>query len=115
MKSLTHALAGLGVAMVTIALVAGPAASSQKPDQPGDQKAVSTRATPASGDPAPPGFANWTQVYAFQAKLNAGAEQIVAADPTGKASIVAGPENHELRVYWPGRRAGEASRSGCGP
>jgi hypothetical protein len=62
----------LGVAALTIALAAGPAASTQKPDQHGDQQAVTTSAAPSPADPVPVGFADWTEVYAFQARLNAG-------------------------------------------
>ncbi len=101
MKLVNHAFAGLGIAALTIALIAGPAASSQKSDQHGDQHGSST-VVASPPDPVPVGFTDWTEVYAFQTRLNAAAEQIVAADPAGAASIVAGPENRELRVYWPG-------------
>ena len=50
----------------------------------------------------PAGFRNWNQVWAYQARLNAGAERILAAGDAGNASIVADPTKHELRVYWHG-------------
>jgi hypothetical protein len=50
----------------------------------------------------PAGFGSWGEVYAFQGRLNAAAEQVLAAGGAGNASIVAGPQNHELRVYWKG-------------
>jgi len=53
--------------------------------------------------PVPAGFANWNQVWAYQARLNAGAERILAAGGAGNASIVADPiRHHRLRVYWHG-------------
>jgi hypothetical protein len=76
--------------------------------------AVAAAATPAMADPkptlsaaqvngaAPGGFADWDELYGFQARLNAAAEQILAAGGAGNASIVAAPENRELRVYWNG-------------
>ncbi|MGW3631191.1 hypothetical protein ACWD7F_13660 [Streptomyces sp. NPDC005122] len=48
------------------------------------------------------GFANWDELYAYQTRLNAGAEKILAAGSAGNASIVASPTARELRVYWNG-------------
>jgi hypothetical protein len=52
--------------------------------------------------PAPAGFADWDQMWAYQARLNAGAEQILAAGDAGNPTIVANPTSHELSVYWHG-------------
>lgn len=98
-----HTLTGLGAAALTVALTSGAVASAQPPDRQGDHHASTATSRPAPSGPVPTGFANWPGVYAFQARLNAAAEQIVAADGTGRASIVAAPANRELRVYWPGR------------
>jgi hypothetical protein len=51
----------------------------------------------------PAGFKNWNQVWAYQARLDVGAERILAAGDAGNASIVADPTKHELGVYWHGR------------
>jgi hypothetical protein len=42
-------------------------------------------------------------VWAYQARLNAGAERILAAGEAGNPSIVADPTSHRLRVYWHGK------------
>jgi hypothetical protein len=88
-----RALIGLAVAVLTTTVVATPAEANPKP------------VTPSKAQPngaVPGGFSNWNAVYAFQTRLNAAAERILAAGGAGTASIVAGPENRELRVYWPG-------------
>ncbi len=101
MKFFSRALVGLGVAALTVALTAGPAMSSQKPDPGPDDKAL-TATAPSSTQPVPSGFADWGAVYEFQGRLNAAAQQILAAGGAGNVSIVAAPQNRELRVYWPG-------------
>jgi hypothetical protein len=72
--------------------------------------AVAFAAAPAVANPAaaaqpggavPAGFSSWSEVYAFQNRLNAAAERILAAGGAGVASIVAAPQNRELRVYGP--------------
>lgn len=52
--------------------------------------------------PAPAGFADWNQLWAYQARLNAAAEQILAAGDAGNPTIVADPTSHKLSVYWHG-------------
>lgn len=89
-----RALIGLIVAVMATAIVGHPATADPKPTAP-------ARAAQA-GDAVLAGFADWTEVYAFQARLNAAAEQILAAGGAGNASIVADPGNHELRVHWHG-------------
>src|SRR5579864_5166029 len=54
------------------------------------------------GGPAPGGFASWAQFYATQARLDAAASTIAAADGGGTASIVVNPVHRALTVYWPG-------------
>jgi hypothetical protein len=93
----------LGVAALTVTLTSGAAAAAQPPDTHGDHHAPTATSRPAPSSPVPAGFANWPDVYAFQARLNAAAGQIVAADGAGQASIVAAPANRELIVYWPGQ------------
>jgi len=53
-------------------------------------------------DAVPAGYRSWDEVYAFQTRLNAAAERVLAAGGAGNASIVASPLDHELRVYWRG-------------
>jgi hypothetical protein len=88
------AVAAMGLAVLaTTAFVVPASADSKTP-------------TPAVVQPpgaVPAGFGTWNEVYAFQARLNAAAERILAAGGAGNASIVAGPQNHELRVYWKGK------------
>jgi hypothetical protein len=76
-----------------MSVAATPAAADPKPLTP---------STAQPSDAVPRGFSDWTEVYAFQTRLNAAAERILAAGGAGIASIVAAPENRELRVYWPG-------------
>jgi hypothetical protein len=87
------ALIGVGVAVLAMTVVATPAGASSKP------------ATPPTTQPSgavPPGFSSWNQLWTYQARLNAAAEQILAAGEAGNPSIVADPTSHQLRVYWHG-------------
>jgi hypothetical protein len=86
-------LVSAGVAVLATTGVGAPALANEKPP--------TTAATRAHG-PVPAGFADWSAVYAFQTRLNAAAERLMAAGDAGNASIVADPRTHELRVYWKG-------------
>jgi hypothetical protein len=84
----------VSVALCTAVTVAAPASAdpAPKPLRPAPSQ-------PSTGVPA--GFASWDAVYAYQDRLNAAAKDILAADG-GNASIVASPQNRQLRVYWHG-------------
>jgi hypothetical protein len=92
-RKFTLALVGVGLAVLAMTFIPVPAAAISKP-------VTAPKAQPGGALPA--GFSDWNAVYAFQSRLDAAAEQIAAADRTGNASIVAGPANRELRVYWHG-------------
>ncbi len=88
-----RALIGLGLAVAGVASIGTQAQAGSKP----------VRSAPVHPTaPAPAGFASWKQVWAYQARLNAAAETILAAGDAGNASIVADPTRRELRVYWHG-------------
>ncbi len=88
-----RALIGLGLAEAGVASIGTQAQAGSKP----------VRSAPVHPTaPAPAGFASWKQVWAYQARLNAAAETILAAGDAGNASIVADPTRRELRVYWHG-------------
>ena len=97
-----RALAAVGAAVLTATaltatvVAAAPAQSHPRPPKP----VVPSASGPE--EPIPKGFSSWAEVYAWQARLNVAAEQVLAADTTGNASIVAAPETRELRVYWKG-------------
>jgi hypothetical protein len=88
-----RALVGISVAVLAMTVVGTPAMADPKPSIP---------ATATPGGAVPDGFTDWNEVYAYQTRLNAAAEQILGAGDAGNASIVASPTNHELRVYWKG-------------
>jgi hypothetical protein len=79
--------------MLAAVAIATPAIADQKTPMP------STAKPPGA---VPDGFTSWDELYAFQTRLHAAAERILAAGGAGNASLVAGLENHELRVYWHG-------------
>ena len=87
------AVAALGLVVLATAAFVVPASADSKVPAPAAAQPV---------DAVPAGFGTWDEVYAFQARLNAAAEQVLAAGGAGNASIVAGPQNRELRVYWKG-------------
>jgi hypothetical protein len=57
-------------------------------------------------DPVPAGFSSWAEVHAVQERQDVVADQLaeaaVAPDGTGFGSIVAEPDNRQLRLYWKG-------------
>jgi hypothetical protein len=83
----------LAVAMLAAVTVAAPAYADPKIPKP--------PATQPQGA-IPGGFVSWDEVYAFQTRLHAAAERILAAGGAGNASLVTGLDKHELRVYWNG-------------
>ncbi|WP_329326608.1 hypothetical protein [Streptomyces sp. NBC_01689] len=64
--------------------------------------AAASSASPSKAGAVPGGFADRGDLYAYQTRLNAGAEKILAAGSSGNASVVASPTAHELHVYWNG-------------
>jgi hypothetical protein len=90
-------LAGVGIAALATTVVAAvPAFSAAVPKKPLTESRLQPK------EPVPKGFSSWSEVYELQARLNAAAERVLAADEAGNASIVAKPESRELRVYWKG-------------
>jgi PASTA domain len=87
------AAAALSVMVLATVALAVPASADGKTPVP---------STPQPAGAVPTGFRTWAEVYGFQDKLNAAARRILAAGGAGNASIVAAPQNHELRVYWKG-------------
>ncbi len=74
----------------------------------GQQPASAGKPVPAApaalpGTAVPGGFASWAELYEFQGRLNAAAEQLLAAGGAGTASIVADPTSRQLQVYWYGQ------------
>jgi hypothetical protein len=101
-------LLAMGAGLVAVGLLAAPASASPSPWPP-DPIAEAKPAIQAGhqpGGPVPAGFGSWADVFAMQERLNAAATRILAAGGAGNASIVAAPENRELRVYWNGRVPG---------
>jgi len=94
MSRVVRALAAVSFVLLTLGTVATPALADSKPQKPS--------ATQPQGKP-PGGFATWEEVYAFQSRLHAAGERILAAGGAGNASLVAGLENRQLRVYWNGQ------------
>jgi len=92
------ALAAVSVALVATVALATPALAT--PAQAGG-KSPSPSTGPAAAA-VPGGFATWAELFSMQDRLNAAANQILATDSTGYASIVAAPESRQLRVYWKG-------------
>jgi hypothetical protein len=90
---IARALIGLGLTVAAVAATGTQALADSKPVGP---------APPQPGASVPAGFADWNQLWAYQARLDAAAERILAAGGAGNASIVADPTSHELRVYWHG-------------
>jgi hypothetical protein len=96
-NSVKLGLLGMGVAVLAATLVATPAGADSKPvTAPRGQ----SRAQPSGRVPA--GFADWDQLWAYQARLDSAAQRILAAGDAGNPSVVVDPTNHELRVYWHG-------------
>ncbi len=97
--------AAIGLAVVAVAVPAGASpAGADAVSKPGAMSAPTAAGPPAAAakDPVPAGFISWSDVYAFQTRLDTAAERILAVGRAENASIVAAPQNHELRVYWKG-------------
>ncbi|MEU9887618.1 hypothetical protein [Sphaerisporangium sp. NPDC051011] len=100
----------LAVALsVAVAVVTtGPVQAAAAPE-PAAVTDATTRAVEPTGE-IPGGFASWKDLLTTQRKLVKAADRITAAvgtrGDTGFASIVAAPENRELRVYWKGTTPG---------
>jgi hypothetical protein len=92
-----HAVGAAGLVFVTVFALAAPATAepSPKPSTPSVEQ-------PPKPGAVPYGYASWDALYAFQDRLHAAAQGILAAGGAGNASLVTDLENHELRVYWHG-------------
>jgi hypothetical protein len=97
---LRRSLIAIGAGVVVAAAFAAPAAAVPTPAPSDHPKPVIPSHLP--GGPVPGGFASWAELYAMQDRLNAAATRILQTGGAGNASIVAAPQNRELRVYWNG-------------
>jgi hypothetical protein len=93
MNRITRGLITVGVAVLAMMAAATPAMADPKPVVPSTEQPTGA---------VPGGFSSWSELYAFQNRLNTAAERILAAGGAGNASVVAAPDNHELRIYWNG-------------